>query len=250
MVLMPNSLLAELSSDKGREVMDKVFKSYDSFKHFTGALTMVLRNRAGKERTRKMKVYAHEMENDGDRTIIFFDHPRDIKGTALLTHTHYDGMNDQWIYLPGFKRTKRIGGNSKASPFMGSEFSYEDMSGMELPMYSYKYLKSVKLEKIPCHVIELTPKYPDSGYGYIEVWVNKVKLRIEMIEFYDKDKKRVKTLQASGFRKYQDKFWHPDKLSMHNHHNGKETDLMLKNLNYEKYLDTKMFTVQSLRKLK
>jgi hypothetical protein len=45
----------------------------------------------------------------------------------LLTYDYNDEAvkeDSQWIFLPKLKRIKRIAGSSKASSFMGSDFSY------------------------------------------------------------------------------------------------------------------------------
>lgn len=235
--------------ENGREIMRRALESYDGFLHVTGDLEMILVNKAGKRKTRIMEVFAHEQEDDGDRTILLFKRPRDVQGTALLTHTHYNGINDQWIYLPAFKRTKRIADKSKTSPFMGSEFSYEDLASMELPMYDYQFIKDEQLGTVPCHLIALSPTYPNSAYSRFEVWVNQQEVRIEQIKFYDKNDKHLKTLTSRDYKKYKEKFWHPNTLTMVNHVNGKSTDLIIKNLDYQRPLPDQMFTTGSLRSL-
>ncbi len=237
------------AGEQGYEIMRQVIESYDGFLHVTGDLEMILINKSGKKKKRTMKIFAHEQDNDGDHFILLFKRPRDVQGTALLTYTHYNGINDQWIYLPAFKRTKRIADKSKTSPFMGSEFSYEDLNNMELPMYEYRFIKDDSLGDIPCHVVEIIPTYPNSAYSFAEVWVNQHEMRMEKIEFHDKDGVHFKTLTPTDYFKYEEKFWHPDKLTMVNHKNGKMTEFIIHTLDYMMPLRKNMFTTGALRTL-
>ncbi len=107
----------------------------------SSVLTMTLRNRHGEEVTRQMRSRALEVADDGDKSMIIFEDPADVKGTALLTFSHKTADDDQWLYLPALKRVKRISSSNKSGPFMGSEFAYEDLSSQEVEKYTYKYLR-------------------------------------------------------------------------------------------------------------
>ncbi len=102
------------------------------FEDFTAELTMVLRNRHGQESRRAMRTRNLEQESDGDKSLVIFDQPNDIRGTALLTFSHKTGDDDQWLYLPALKRVKRISSSNKSGPFVGSVFAYEDISSQEV----------------------------------------------------------------------------------------------------------------------
>ena len=131
---------------------------------------MILRNRRGDESTREMRTQVLEVEGDGDRTVIVFNQPRDVKGTAFLSHMHKEGSDDQWLYLPALKRVKRIASNNKAGPFMGSEFAYEDISSQEVEKYTYLYLRDEVLDGQATFVVERDPVDSRSGYSRQVVW--------------------------------------------------------------------------------
>ena len=75
-------------------------------------------------------------ESVGDKSLIIFDSPRDIKGTALLSYAKILDPDDQWLYLPALKRVKRISSVNKSGPFVGSEFAFEDFTALELNKYA------------------------------------------------------------------------------------------------------------------
>ena len=81
-----------------------------------------------------------EVTDDGDKSLMVFDEPRDVKGTALLTHAHKQEADDQWLYLPALKRVKRISSSNRSGSFMGSEFSYEDLTTKHTQPVSYTHL--------------------------------------------------------------------------------------------------------------
>lgn len=59
---------------------------------------------------------------------MFFITPADVKGTSFMNWSYNSGQDDdQWIYLPALKRTKRISSGSKSDYFMGSDFTYDDL---------------------------------------------------------------------------------------------------------------------------
>ena len=72
----------------------------DGFGNFTARQAMVLRNKQGQESRRQLRVKVLEVAGDGDKSLMVFDEPRDVKGTALLTHAHKQEADDQWLYLP------------------------------------------------------------------------------------------------------------------------------------------------------
>ncbi|HKG90607.1 MAG TPA: outer membrane lipoprotein-sorting protein, partial [Gemmatimonadaceae bacterium] len=86
---------------------------------------MTLTNAHGQTSERQMRSATFEVPGDGDRTLVVFDQPADVKGSAVLTYSHGAGPDDQWLYLPAVTRVKRIASSNKAGPFMGSEFAFE-----------------------------------------------------------------------------------------------------------------------------
>ena len=89
----------------------------------------------------RRQVFESTEEGRGDKSIIVFDSPRDIGGTALLSHTKILEPDDQWLYLPALGRVKRISSGNKSGPFVGSEFAYEDLVSQEVDKYNYRWLR-------------------------------------------------------------------------------------------------------------
>ena len=211
---------------KGLAIAEEADRRDLGFGDSKATLTMTLRNRHGEESTRELRNRTLEQEGDGDKSLVIFDHPRDVKGTAFLTFSHVDGDDDQWLYLPALKRVKRISSSNKSGPFMGSEFAYEDISSQEVEEYTYRFLREEAVAGQQAWVIERIPTHPKSGYKRQEVYFDQTEYRTLKVVYYDRKGDLLKTLEQSDFEQYLDQYWRPLRMSMVNHQTGKSTELI------------------------
>ena len=210
---------------------------------------MILKDKQGYTSKREIRVKGLEgLNGDGDKTLMIFDTPKDQQGTALLTFSHVNEDNDQWLYLPALKRVKKIASRKKSGPFVGSEFSFEDIGGSEVGEFYYKYLREETLDGHKCFVVESFPKDRYSGYTSKITWFDQEHYRTLQVEFYDRKKSHLKTLRASGFRLYNNTFWRPDVLKMINLQSGKSTELRSKNIVFSSGLKKSAFNKNALKR--
>ncbi len=246
-LLAATSGMAEVTpEEKGLKIAIESDKRDTGFGDTIVEMEMVLTNRHGESSNRKMKLRTLEVEGDGDKTLITFDEPRDVKGTAFLSYTHKVEADDQWLYLPALRRVKRIASSNKSGPFVGSEFAYEDMTSQEVEKYTYKYIGDVDLGDMKCFQIERYPIDPKSGYTRQVGWVDKEHYRVIKIDFYDRKNSLLKTLNFNGYKKYLDKFWRADSAKMVNHQTGKSTELLWKNYKFNNGYTDRDFDQRSL----
>lgn len=218
-------------------------------------LDMVLRNAQGDETKKHQRNLTFEMKDTsvGDKTMIIFDRPRDVAGTAFLTHSKILEPDDQWLYLPSLKRVKRIASKNKSGPFVGSEFAYEDISSQEVGKYGYKYLRSEACPtdaKLQCFVVERTPKYEYSGYTKQISWADHDHFRLLKVDFYDRKDELLKTLTYEGYKQYLNQYWRPYAMKMKNHQTGKSTDLFWNDYRFRVGLKEDDFTKDNLKRMK
>ncbi|SFV60612.1 Outer membrane lipoprotein-sorting protein [hydrothermal vent metagenome] len=151
-----------------RAIMEKV-DARDDGNTLEQDMLMVLIDKNGNERTRDLKTYSKDFGADTHKTM-FFKSPADVKNTAFLTYDYDDASkdDDQWLYLPALKKVKRIPSADKSSSFMGSDFSYFDMTDRDLEDYDFKLLKETKVRGHDAWMIESTPRnqkvIDESGY--------------------------------------------------------------------------------------
>lgn len=248
MLLIINSAMAATPEQRGLAIAQEMDKRDTGYRDQSAELVMVLRNRGGQESTRRIRSNTLEVSGDGDKSLIIFDHPADVKGTAFLSYTHATRPDDQWLYLPALKRVKRISSNNKSGPFMGSEFAYEDLTSQEVEKYRYKYIKDEAIEQRDCFVIERYPAYEHSGYTRQVVWVDKERYQPIKIEFYDRKDSLLKTLKFTGYQQYLGQYWRPDKMMMQNHQTEKSTDLSWENYRFRTGLTPRDFDKNSLKR--
>ncbi len=248
LVFAPALLNAETPEEKGLAIAREDDRRDNGFGDFTSDMVMTLKNRHGEESRRIIRNRTLEVEGDGDKSLVIFDEPRDVKGTALLNFAHKTGNDDQWLYLPALKRVKRISSANKSGSFMGSEFAYEDVTSQEVEKYTYKWIRDETHEGMECFVFERYPAYQNSGYTRQVVWLDKAEYRLLKIDFYDRKNALLKTLTHRGYQKYLDKFWYPDEMYMENHQSGKTTLLVWSNYKFQNGLEDSDFNKNSLKR--
>jgi len=189
--------------EKGFAIAAESDRSDRGFVDSVVELEMILKNSAGRESRRNLEIRTLEVPNEklGDKSLVVFSNPKDIKGTALLSHAKIVAADDQWLYLPALKRVKRISSSNKSGPFVGSEFAFEDFTALELNKFSYKWLRSETLGGLPCEVVERVPKYKNSGYSRQLAWTDTVDKQVRKVEFYDRRGALLKTLTLSNYNR-------------------------------------------------
>ena len=233
--------------ERGLEIAREADRRDSGFGDSAADLEMVLQNRHGESSRREMKMRTLEVQGDGDKSLITFDHPRDVKGTSFLSYTHKSGPDDQWLYLPALARVKRIASNNKSGPFVGSEFAYEDLSSQEVEKYTYKYLRDEELDGMQTFVVERYPVDPKSGYTRQVVWIDKDEYRTRKVEFYDRKDALLKTLTFADYQQYLEQYWRASEMVMVNHQTGKRTDLLWKDYVFGNGFSERDFDQRSLR---
>ena len=130
------------------EEIAKKVESRDDGDNSISTMTMISTDKHNKERVRSMKSYSKNKGEDS-QSVIFFLKPSDVKNTSFLTYDYDDDKrdDDQWLYLPALNKTKRIPASDKDSSFMGSDFSYSDMTEPNLDDYNFKVLKESYIKK-------------------------------------------------------------------------------------------------------
>lgn len=223
---------SESPEEKGLAIAREADRRLDGFVDYSATLSMTLRAKNGQEAVRELRFKSLEVPDDGDKSLTLFDQPKDVEGTTLLTYSHKTADDDIWLFLPALKRVKRIAGNNKSGPFMGSEFAFEDFGVQEVEKFTYKFLREESLDGVDCYVVERVPVEKTSGYSRTEAWFDKAEYRVQKIDYWNKNGAHVKTLRARDYKQYLDKLWFPDRYEMSNHDTGRSTVLHFKDYKF------------------
>ena len=251
-IALAGPVAANTTEQQGFEIAARSDRSDIGFGNSRVELQMILRNAAGQESSRTLRISTLEKpdESVGDKTLVLFDTPRDIEGTALLSHAKILDPDDQWLFLPALKRVKRIASSNKSGPFVGSEFAFEDFTAIELNKYDYRFVGTEPCGTLQCDVLERLPRYDNSGYSKQISWVDREHFQIRKVEFYDRRGDLLKVLQLEDYRQYDNGVWRAHRLTMKNVQTNKQTDLLYQDYAFNVDLDSKDFVKGRLSRLR
>ncbi|MEA3353898.1 MAG: outer membrane lipoprotein-sorting protein [Campylobacterota bacterium] len=209
-----------LLAQSGRDIMEKVQQRDDGDNIITN-MQMQLIDKKGHKRVRDMKTYSKEEHSatkgttdangEVEKKMIFFLSPSDVKDTAFLTYDYKSDEkdDDQWLYLPALNKTKRIPASDKDSSFMGSDFTYNDMTEPNLDDYTFKILKESVVKRKSGNekvwLIEVTPKtqevIDETGYLKSIAYVRQDNYMVTRAKYYLKKAKRIKYMDVKKVEK-------------------------------------------------
>jgi outer membrane lipoprotein-sorting protein len=237
----------ETGSDarRGRKIVEEAERRDTGWGDMSARVDMILREADGRERQHQLRILTLEGNEDGDRTLVTIESPRDIRGTALLTHAHPDGPNDQWIYLPALRRVKRVAAAGRTASFLGSEFTYEDLGVQEIDRFEYRVLDIEKIEGVQCARVERTPLEADSESARQVLWFDLEAYRVMRVEYFDAGGEPIKTLDVTGYRAYG-AYWRADRMLMTNHRSGRSTTLSWQDVQFGAGLTERDFDRRAL----
>ncbi len=228
----------------GKQIMEQVYNRPTGH-DLQGELTMTLTNKQGEERVRQLRQF---IADDGkvEKTIMFFLAPADVRNTSFMSWSYADGRDDdQWIYLPALKRTKRISSDSKGDYFMGSDFTYDDLGDRHPDEDNHSLLREEKVGEFDCYVVESVAKEPGYMYGKTVTWVIKDNYIGLKRSFYDEDGKPLKTLQINHFEKISG-FWTILETEMINTQKNHRTKMVFSQVKINQGIAENKFTERSM----
>ncbi|MFT3836045.1 MAG: outer membrane lipoprotein-sorting protein [Myxococcaceae bacterium] len=213
--------------EQGRLLAGELGARNAGYHDLSADVEMVLSDASGSEAKRAfhLKVLERPAPTEGDRSLIVFDSPADVKGTAVLSHAQVDADDEQWVYLPQSRRTKRVSGSNRTGAFLGSEFTFEDLTGNDGRKYEWTAGARKACGDSNCVELTAVPKDPESGYSKRVLLVDATELRIHSIAFYDRRGALLKTLTYGDYHKLSGRFWRSHQWTMKNEQTGKSTVL-------------------------
>lgn len=225
------------------EVAQKSDDVMSGFVDSVSTMEMKLINARGQEKVRTMSMKVLEGKS-ADKSLMEFKTPADVKGTKFLNYEHLSKDNDQWLYLPALKRVKRISSKKKSGAFMGSEFSYEDLSAFNVKKYTYEDADAQGNETH--YIIHSVPVSKHSGYTKLISYVDKQSFLIQKIEYFDRKRKLLKIATFSEYKKFGE-VNRIAKIEMKNIQNDKTTLLIWQDEKIKTGLTAKKFHKRYLK---
>jgi hypothetical protein len=238
----------------GRQVMDLV-DARDDGDRSSLDMKMVLIDKGGGQRLRAIRSFSMDMGED-DYSIMFFLDPADVKDTGFLTYDYDDASrdDDQWLYLPALKKTKRIASGDKSGSFMGSDFTYADMTERNLDNYDYELLQSAQIDGVPVWVVQAIPnnekEIDETGYTKQVLFVRQDNHVMVRAKSWLKKGGRNKYFDVKKLEQI-DGIWTATEMHMTTKKGEQtlhKTILQMENVKYNQPMDESRFSVRELEK--
>jgi len=256
-VSLSNFSFADIS---GKEIMTKNEEARKVKEFQTRA--KLTTGTVGDASTPKIKDFTlwRKVQPDGthNSTLTRFHAPAEVRDEGILIIENASGKNDVLLYLPNFKKTRRVESQQQSGSFMGSVFSYSDIATPHVDDYQYKVIGTEKCTgdaKLMCYKIECTPSSEEikdrTGYSKSTVWVRPDNFMVEHAEYFQ-DAKLWKVLKASEIKMVDTKNhkWLAHNLSITNQTTKEYTVLQFSEVQVDSGISDALFTQQNLQKVK
>lgn len=251
----PFAALADTLS--AREIAEKSDQRYTGDSSRADA-QLILIDRKDRERVRDIRLYT--LENEAvEKSISFFVSPTDVAGTTYMNFDYTDERDDDsWLYLPALKQVRRVAAGDKSGSFMGSDFTYSDINGINTDWYDYTLLEdNAMVDGHATWKIESTPKpefkdkvSSETGYVKSHLWIRKDNFVQVQGQIWTERQGRIKYFSAQQVELI-DGIWTPLRLQMVSVRNDKKEHasvFQFSNYVYNEHTDDAIFTTQSMQR--
>ena len=234
-----------------------VARSRDAF-YYPGAdmkarVTMALITAEGKTRTRVLTMLRkNDPASRNQRYFQYFHEPGDVRRTAFLVWKYPEKEDDRWLFIPAVNMIRRVAASDSRASFVGSDFSYEDVSARDLSADTHTLLREEKLGDADCYVIQSVPGTP-TDYTKKLAWVDTKSFLPLKEEYYDAQNELARLFTAdrievvpAGEGAHRKTYPTVTKRTMRNVKSGHRTEVSFSSVAYNVGLDDGLFTERSL----
>jgi len=247
----------QASATTAEEVMKKSQAAFLYPGHdFKARVVMKLITKDGKERIRELTMLRKNYgEIGGDQKyFMYFFQPADVRDMTFMVYKYPARDDDRWLFVPAIDLVRRIATSDARSSFVGSDFTYEDVSGRDIPADTHTLLREEKIGDRDCYVVESVPKEPIEYVKRIS-WIDKGTFLPLKEEYYDVQKELTRVFTADKIeevagteRKERNAFPTATKRTMKNLKTGHRTEVTFTSVSYNIGLPDSIFTERYLRK--
>ena len=224
----------------------------DTGRDSRGEMRMRLVDRQGRVRERSLAIAALKgASGRGDKTLVRFTSPNDIRGTSFLVWEHDDTADERFLYLPALGRVRRIAGQEKQESFVGSDLSYEDIGGRDIADYTYAFASENASwtapdgSKRPAWALESRAKDQDAEFPRSVSIVLKNELVSVHADIYNRRDERAKVFDVRRLERV-DGIWSALELVVANERDRTRTELLTTSLRYNVGLSDDDFSRRQL----
>ena len=244
--------IAGMSAQDTAEWVARQVRERNTGRDSRAEMRMRLFDRQGRVRERALTMLRLRGEKDkGDRTLIRFSYPNDIRNTAFLVWEHPDADDERFLYLPALGRVRRIAGQEKDESFVGSDLSYEDIGGRDIADYTYTFTAdnvswtAPDGTRHPAWLLESRAKDANAEFPRSVSFVLKDRFIVTASDVFNRRNERVKHFEAKKLERVEG-IWTVLDLAMSNERDGTRTELTISSIDYNVGLTEQDFSRRQL----
>lgn len=212
-------------------------------------------NKRGSVRERKIAMISKLYDNgETEKRLIRFLSPPDVKGTGMLTFDYLNKSDDIWIYLPALRKIRKIHSSEKSGNFMGSEFTYGDMTFFSLDEFNFTKEEDEEILGTKCFVIIQEPLSAkiEKNYGFSKkiIYIGKDDYVIRKSKYFDSDNILWKELDAFDIRLIdpENNKYRVFRMTINNLKNNRKSEMLIEKLILSNDIEDKYFTSRYLER--
>jgi outer membrane lipoprotein-sorting protein len=215
-------------------------------KDFQARVKMTLLTREGQQRLRDMTMLRKNYPAGEQKYFIYFHSPADVAGTTLMVYKYPSRDDDRWLFIPAINLVNRIAARDSRSSFVGSDFTYEDVSGRDLAADTHTLLKEDQINNRKVYVVESTPRSP-AEYAKKLAWIDQATYLPLKEEYYDIQGALYKVFTADEVKEIEG-IPTVMKRAMANVKSGHKTEVVLERIQYNVGIGDDLFSERYLRR--
>ncbi len=207
---------------------------------------MKIIDKSGSTRTRKFTLLRMNTKDGNQKFYVYFKAPADLyKQVFLVWKEVGEGKNDsRWMWLPALNLKRSIAPGDKRISFVGSDFVYEDVSGRNLKEDTHELVETTDTQ----YIVKNTPTHPgEVEFSYYTVRIDKKTFLPRKAEYYDKNGKLYRTVEATKIETIQG-FPTVIESVVKDLNTGGSTVNTFSNIKYDVGLKENIFTERFLRR--
>ena len=236
------ALTAEEVMKKSQEVF------FYQGKDFKARVMMKLISKGGQERIREMTMLRKNFGESGgnQKYFIYFFQPTDVRDMTFMVYKYPSKDDDRWLFVPAINMVRRIAAQDKHSSFVGSDFTYEDISGRDIEEDAHTIVREETLGAKDCYLIKSAPKIQDVDYSYKLSWIDKANFLPAKEEYYDRKEELYRIFTADEIKDVTG-FPTITKRTMKNLQSGHRTEVSFTKTDYNIGIEDSLFSERFLK---
>ena len=243
LILIPGVALAEDAASLVRQSQEAFHRAGTDLKT---RVKMTLLTKEGQQRLRDLMMLRKNEAGGNQRYFLYFHGPADVRGTVLMVYKYPNQEDDRWLFIPALNLVQRVAARDSRSSFVGSDFSYEDISGRDVEADTHRALRVEALGSQQTVVIESVPAREADNAKKLS-WIDQVTFLPLKEEYYDVQGALYKVFTADEIRDVQG-LPTITKRTMTNVKTGHKTEVVFESVAYNVGLGDDIFTERALRK--